>query len=705
MVNGQLQAMVNGQLQAMVNGEDALINGEGVAASSVRQLANGQLQAMVNGSYIPIANGQLQAMVNGQLLAMVNGQLMALVNGELTFVVFRNGQLQAMVNGQLQAMVNGQLLAMVNGQLQEVNSYTIINGQLQAMVNGQQWVYANGQLLAMVNGQLQAMVNNFDVSGSNNNSKTLVVVDGDDIIQQAGSLGAMFSMNMITGLDAGTQTLVPGAFVNENFEVTYGLGQIEILKRTLIVSADNKTKKVGSENPPLTITYTGLVGDDTKDSVCLPLLVPTSPISLQQLNRKTTYTDVKLNGGSNFINAVPGQSLTLTGNYNSVYSDPTNYCPGCVTQIYIGMTDTQRSGATFTDCYNVSGTGSYSGAINKSFTAPATPGVYYITQVSSWEFNCYDRGAGMPGNNSGDAIAVVVVNDPYAVPALPKEIKQLNRVTTYSDIKLNGLSNVIYATSGQSLTLTGNYNSVYSPIYDINNVEYCPSCITQIHIGLSDGNSGNVFNDCIETNGGVPKPSGTINRTFTAPTAPGVYYLTQESTWWYNCGEFADPVHINVPDYAIAVVIVYGPTQNIKASTTAGVASPAGSYPITLYATNNYNPNYEVTLQDGTLSITNINIIGKAAGSSKENAISEVSNVDKLSPNPAFSLVRLELTDDVQRIGDIQLYDLVGKLTRMPVRKVNEKIYEIDVSALSKGVYFLKVKTQAGLKTFKFIKM
>ncbi|MEI9944338.1 MAG: hypothetical protein WDN26_08935 [Chitinophagaceae bacterium] len=259
MVNGQLVAMVNGQLMAVVNGQlQALVNGAGVSVQSVTQLANGQLMALVNGVNIPIANGQLQALVNGQLLAMVNGQLMAVVNGQLTFAVFQNGQLQALVNGQLQALVNGQLLAMVNGQLQAVNSYSIVNGQLQAIVNGEVWIYPNGQLKALVNGQLQPLVNNFDVSGSNNNIKTLVLVDEDDINLQAGDLGGMFAMNMITGLSAGYQRLIPAAFVDENYEVTYGYGTVLINKKPVILTADNKTKNTGEANPPFTVQYNGL---------------------------------------------------------------------------------------------------------------------------------------------------------------------------------------------------------------------------------------------------------------------------------------------------------------------------------------------------------------------------------------------------------------------------------------------------------------
>jgi hypothetical protein len=655
MVNGQLQAMVNGQLQALVNGEESLVNGAGVAAESVRQLANGQLQALVNDVYIPIANGQLVAMVNdlsqplinGQLLAMVNGQLMAIVNGEVTFAVFVNGQLQAMVNGQLQALVNGQLKAMVNGELQTVNSYSIVNGQLQALVNGETWVYANGQLLALVNGQLQALVNNFDVSGANNNANTLVLVDEDDIILQAGSIGGMFSMNMITGLDAGIQNLVPGAFVNENFEVTYGLGQITILQAPLTVKANDTTKVYGEANPEFTVSYSGLAYDDDAIRITPTLVVSSTATA----NTSVGIYPITVAGGSStnytFASYLPG-NLTITKKALLVKADDKTKIAGDPTP-------------PLTITYN-----------------------------------------GLVGDDTKESVCI-----PYVIPTSPKVIKQLNRSTTYTDVKLNGGTNFINATPGQSITLTGNYNSVYSALYNEDGSEFCPGCITQIHIGLSDGNGGNVFNDCIETNSGqTPQPSGTLNRIFSAPKTPGVYYLTQESTWWFYCGQFADPVHINAPNDAIAVVVVNVSNESITASTTTDVASPPGSYPITLQGCNTYSPNYDVTLQDGILSIiTTTGAVGRAR-SKRESVITEVSSGDKLYPNPAFSTVRLELEVDVQQSsGAIQVYDIVGKLNRISVKRKNENIYDIDVSVLSKGVYFIKVKTSDGLRTFRFVKL
>jgi len=656
LVNGQLQVLVNGQLQAIVNGQlQPLVNGDGIPVSTVRQLANGQLQALVNGEQIPISNGQLLAMVNdlsqpllnGQLLAMVNGQLMSVAeNGEVSFAVFANGQLQALVNGQLQPLVNGQLKAMVNGELQTVNSYSITNGQLQAIVNGESWVYANGQLLALVNGQLQALVNNFAVDGVTNNANTVVLVDEDDVVLQAGDIGAMFSLNMITGLDVGKQTLIPGAFLNENFEVSYGMGEVDILKAPLIVKttdttkvygetnptftfdyyglkygetapamidapvtstsatsnsgvgsypvyttggtsnnysfstfagalkitkkaltvkADNQAKTTGTQNPPLTISYEGLVGDDTKDSVCVPFIIPASPQVISQLARITTYSDVKLNDRLNYINAQPGESITLTGHRNTVYYDPTDYCTGCITQLYVGMSDTSGKTNLFTACFDVSlylltePGRAQSAELNIQFTAPTLPGVYYITQVSSWEYACYNNGSGIAGKNPEDAIAVVVVN---------------------------------------------------------------------------------VAND------------------------------------------------------------------QITASTAADVNSGVGTYPIVLQACSSVSANYDVSLTDGVLTVLEKGVIlAASANASREELTNGGGFKDKLYPNPASGKIRLELGEDVRHSSDIQLYDQVGKLTAASPRRISERIYEIDVSGLHKGVYFLKVKAAGQIKTFKFVKL
>lgn len=419
-VNGQTVAYVNGQLRAVVNGQlKALVNGTGLLADGIVQV-NGQLKALVNGLRLPVANGQLEAMVNGQLFSMVDGQLMSVDNeGTVNFIVFQNGQLKALVNGQFEdfePVVNGQLKAIVNGQFEDVEGTPEVlpNGQLRAVVNGETWVFPNGQLKALVNGQLRPLVNNFDVRGANNNAKTLVLVDEDDVNLQSGDLGGMFAMNMITSLEAGIQVLIPAAFVNENFEVTYKPSNIIITEKPLYVSVDNATKASGQSNPPFNITYDGFAYSDNPSAICHEVKIPETTVDIDQLERRTTYTNVKINGGSNSYIAQPGESLTLTGNWLMTHFaniDPQYavFCPGCITQNYLGMANSEYSANQFDVCYDVTGTGIVPGSINSTFTAPTRPGVYYITQQSSWYFSCYQFGHLLHTQNANEAIAVVIV--------------------------------------------------------------------------------------------------------------------------------------------------------------------------------------------------------------------------------------------------------------------------------------------------------
>ncbi len=646
--NNQVLSFVNGQLMVYVNGQlKPLVNGEGIGVEKV-VLQNGQLKAIVNAASLPVTNGQLQALVNGQLLAMVNGQLVAIVNSdEVTFVVFQQDEVKVVAaNGQLQPLVNGQLKAIVNSELISVDSYSITNGQLKAIVNNEEWVYANGQLKALVNGQLKPLVNNFDVSGPNNNAKTAVLVDQDDIVQQAGDLGGMFSMNMITGLDVGTQYLVPGSFVNENFEVTYGVGQVTISRAVLTIKANNATKVYGEENPELSATYTGFVFEDNISSI-----VPSFVFTQARNTSSVGVYPIQLNGGSapNYDVIYQGGNLTITKKALKVIADDQTKLEG----------------------------------------EPNPP--YTLT---------YE---GLAAHDKPSYVCL-----PFVVPPSPKVVDQLERQTTYTNVKINNETNIYNATPGESLTLTGSWNEAYYnyPQY----TPYCPGCITQIYIGMNNAaGQGVIFTDCYNVSG-LGQFSGNINKFFTAPTVPGIYYITQVSSWEYACYDNGSGNPGNIAENAIAVVVVNIPGESISANSATDEATTPGNYPIILTGCSEYSPNYDVTLQNGTLTINPFNggrIMGK---SSTNTAIDNKASVDgparyHLYPNPASSTVRLQIKGDVQNTSRIEVYDLVGKLYTPSIQRINSGMYELNVSSLAKGIYVIKVKNAAGVKTFRFVKI
>jgi hypothetical protein len=485
------------------------------------------------------------------------------------------------------------------------------------------------------------VVNNFDVSGTNNNAKTLVLVDQDDINLQGGSIGGMFAVNMITGLTPGTQKLIPAAFTNENYAASYNFGEVVILPRPLVVKpdditkvygevnppltmtgsgfsydeglsnitvpamsvaadntsgagqypivlsggsatnydlilqagalniskksltviADSKTRTVGEENPELTISYEGFVNGDTKDDICSPVR-PKLPKAINQLERTSTYTEVKLNNETNKLSVVPGALVRLTANWSSIINEGELFCPGCITQHYIGIKD------VFTDCHDVSGSSGLSGTIDRTFSAPTTPGIYYITQIASWEFSCYGRGTGYNfGNNAADAIAVIVVQKEKTV-------------------------------------------------------------------------------------------------------------------------------------------------DSIFASTIANVSSPAGSYPITL--TGCSSANYDVTYLDGVMQVNGP--AQRNASSRKANITKQEDNLPKkqeqnslksyVAPNPATTSIKVQVANEVISASHISITDMLGRLQRIKnIKKLSGKSFEIDVSTLPQGVYFIKVRTAENEETLRFLKL
>ena len=118
--------------------------------------------------------------------------------------------------------------------------------------------------------------------------------------------------------------------------------------------------------------------------------------------RNMTYSNVNLNSSGNSVVVQPGGSVSISYNYAMAYGSL--FCPGCVTQSYIGV------GGTSTNIQCISPIfASTNGIFNGTFTAPTTPGIYYISQSWSFEFSCQPSWYPAP-NSAANAIGVIVVS-------------------------------------------------------------------------------------------------------------------------------------------------------------------------------------------------------------------------------------------------------------------------------------------------------
>jgi hypothetical protein len=132
-----------------------------------------------------------------------------------------------------------------------------------------------------------------------------------------------------------------------------------------------------------------------------PVAIP-SPVTLDYADRLITYTGVSINGGGNSAVVAPGSSVSLSYNLSVFFNYSTGYCPGCIVQSYIGIGGTSQILQCESSIYS-GYTGSYTSG---NFTAPTTPGIYYLKQRGTLHYFCQL----MDFNNlSSNAIGVLVV--------------------------------------------------------------------------------------------------------------------------------------------------------------------------------------------------------------------------------------------------------------------------------------------------------
>jgi hypothetical protein len=199
---------------ALVNGV-ALVN-ESTFSDDVVNLEN--MNMMASGTaLVNVPNLRGTALVNG--LESLDGQALKIAAGTPQpdgTIVFEN------------ANVTPRGLALVNG-------FNFVRGT--ALVNGSPFIRGT----ALVNG---STVN------ENSNSGTILVFDATDVSSDTTAPDlSLSSISFITGTTAGQHWIVPGTYISNNFDISYGLGTLTIDPAEVAVTADAKSKIYGAGRP------------------------------------------------------------------------------------------------------------------------------------------------------------------------------------------------------------------------------------------------------------------------------------------------------------------------------------------------------------------------------------------------------------------------------------------------------------------------
>ena len=74
-----------------------------------------------------------------------------------------------------------------------------------------------------------------------------------------------------------------------------------------------------------------------------------------------------------------------------------------------------------------------------------------------------------------------------------------------------------------------------------------------------------------------------------------------------------------------------------------------------------------------------------------------------LFPNPASQLLTLEIPSNY-RIGSIEILDMQGRTIHVQAYNSSNGKYQIPVSEISNGIYFISINTDQGNITKRFVK-
>ena len=123
-----------------------------------------------------------------------------------------------------------------------------------------------------------ALVNSTTINANSNSDAIVILGDGDIKILSGDSTGSvnLRSISMYTGKTVGQHWIIPGTFISNNFNISYGLGRLTINPAVATVTADMKVIYAGDPLPNFTATFSGFINGET-DTVVNSLTFTVNP--------------------------------------------------------------------------------------------------------------------------------------------------------------------------------------------------------------------------------------------------------------------------------------------------------------------------------------------------------------------------------------------------------------------------------------------
>ncbi|HET7000495.1 MAG TPA: T9SS type A sorting domain-containing protein, partial [Puia sp.] len=95
-------------------------------------------------------------------------------------------------------------------------------------------------------------------------------------------------------------------------------------------------------------------------------------------------------------------------------------------------------------------------------------------------------------------------------------------------------------------------------------------------------------------------------------------------------------------------------------------------------------------------------------GSTEETPTPALQTIDPVAtvyPNPAKGLVTIQIKDGTLSADNIQLLDTYGKMYPANAKILSAQSLQIDLSRLSSGMYFIRVKVGDAYQVFRVVRL
>jgi len=402
------------------------------------------------------------------------------------------------------------------------------------------------------------------------------------------------------------------------------------------------------------------------------------------------------NGPISFV-APPGVSLVDLSS-SSATTNPSSYCTASVVPSISVTNNSSVAIDTFEVSYQLNGGASVTQAVYTPLAASATstinfPSVTLPSGTNVITFDCNVNNANLllevaTGNNASSSSQIVTVSSAALTGAIAEQFEGYAYATEAPNnsfaINPNGAAAFILNTANVSSTAPpiggfGNSDGAFrwrfysipdgvssSLLYD--KLSFTGNTNTKIEFDLSYAQYNSTSNDeltveistdCGATWSTVYSKSGSTLSTVPAKT--GQYYPTSATDWR------SETIDLSAYDGQSSVLIKF-----------------------------NGNSNY-----GNNLYIDNLRIVDATTSSIDENEVSATLN---LFPNPSNGLVNLEYISGNQGNITISVVNTLGATVYTTNAVSNGSLHKsIDLSQLTKGIYFVNVASQNGTTTKKLI--